>query len=382
MFIYVIVAFALTATLFGVACRGRGQPTQHPPATSTPTPKFMPAAPPSAAILEPGNGFRGSQIMPLRVVYQGTSPTGLREVQLLAQYSNDSQPSVISREDARGTTEKKVSFDWHARAAGSVTLFARAVDQYGQVGESPRISGYIELPPLPPPTKPATTNARYQTAFGIDYARPDKYLTQGEQSRISDPAVLNSLRRDEQSIAHLGEIYKWLKREFTTYKAGGKTIGVVTVDQLLAERRLGGCHDHGLVYSAVVRELGYPAVMARTVSIAWVKRFQSGEKGANVGHVFVEVFLTGKWVLIDSTNGWYVEEGYDPANPVIPLKERVADEAEDETFGFYVERKGIDTWSFGIHSLSESNKAMETFARQLDVETIVYPQYVFQRFEK
>jgi hypothetical protein len=193
--------------------------------------------------------------------------------------------------------------------------------------------------------------------------------------------VLDPLHTKEPSLAHLGQIYRWLKREFAAYSAGGQTIGVVTVNELLEDRRLGGCHDHGLVYAAVVRELGYPAVMARTCSIAWVKRFQSGQKGTHVGHVFVEVFVGNRWVLIDSTNGWYVEKGYDPANPVIALTGNIAG-SDDELYGFYVERKGIDTWAFGIHSPKESTQAMDEFARQLDVEAIVYPEYTFQRYKK
>jgi hypothetical protein len=156
---------------------------------------------------------------------------------------------------------------------------------------------------------------------------------------------------------------------------------VVTVDELLESRQLGGCHDHGLVYAAVVRELGYPAVMARTCSIAWVKSFRAGEKGPHVGHVFVEVYVRGRWVLIDSTNGWYVPEGYDPADPAIPLTGNIAG-SSIENEGFYVERKGTDTWGFGIHSPKESTQAMDEFALQLDVGAIVHPEYAFQRFVK
>jgi hypothetical protein len=221
----------------------------------------------------------------------------------------------------------------------------------------------------------------YQPAFGIDYAHPEQYLGQGEQSRISDPTVLDGLRAEEQSLAHLGDIYRWLKSEFTAYAARGRTIGVVTVDQLLTDRQLGGCHDHGLVYAAVARELGYPALMVRTNSIAWVEQFQAGEQGPHIGHVFVEVYLKGKWVLTDSTNGWYVEEGYDPADPVIPLRGQIAG-SSDEIYGFYVGRKGIDIWGFGIHSPTESTQAMDEFARQLNLENVEYPEYRFQRFAK
>lgn len=230
-------------------------------------------------------------------------------------------------------------------------------------------------------SNPHSISSGYQPAFGIDYTHPKKYLAQGKQSQISNPGVVDHLRSDEQSMAHLGDIYRWLKREFTRYSARGKTIGVVTVDQLLKERRLGGCHDYGLVFAAVARELGYPAVMARTVSLAWVKRSQARQKGTHVGHVFVEVYLNGKWVLIDSTNGYYVEDGYDPADAVIPLKGRIAG-STDETYGFYVERKGIDTWAFGIHSPAESNRVMNTFGRQLRLEDIEYPDYTFKRFPR
>lgn len=237
-------------------------------------------------------------------------------------------------------------------------------------------------PSTPRPTNtptPDVTPIEYSLAFGIDYEHPELYLAQGEQSRISDPNVLDSLRIEEQSLDHLQTIYLWLKREFSAYAAGGKTIGVVTVDQLLTDRQLGGCHDHGLVYAAVARELGYPAIMVRTVSIAWVEQFLAGEKGPHVGHVFVEVYLNDKWILIDSTNGWYLTEGYNPADPVIPLRGSIAG-STDEIYGFYVERKGIDTWTFGIHSPRESSQAMEAFAHEVTFDDIVYPVYEFQHF--
>ena len=234
---------------------------------------------------------------------------------------------------------------------------------------------------MPAPSRPPTAllGQPYRAAFGIDYGQPAKYLAPGEQTRIADPAVISALRQEKQSIAHLGEIYFWIKRQFTTWPAGGQTIGRVTVEQLLAERRLGGCHDWGLVYAAVARQLGYPAVLVDTASIAWARQFQAGEKGPYVGHVFVEVFVAGQWVLVDSTNNWYVSAGYDPANPIIPLRGGIAGPAA-ETYGFYVLRKGSDSWGYGVRNATELHRLMADSARQLQTETIVYPQYTFQRF--
>ena len=78
--------------------------------------------------------------------------------------------------------------------------------------------------------KPGTA---YNLAFGIHYDQPEMYLHQGDQTRLSNPTLINSLRGKSQSIAHLGEIYFWIKREFTTGAAGGKTIGVTTTESFL-----------------------------------------------------------------------------------------------------------------------------------------------------
>jgi transglutaminase-like putative cysteine protease len=214
---------------------------------------------------------------------------------------------------------------------------------------------------------------QYLTAFGIDYSHPDMYLTQGEQTRISNPAALDSLRGRSKGLAHLSEIYRWL-RKFDTYSAGGATIGEATVDELLASRRLGGCHDFALVYAAVARDLGYPAVMVDTASVEWIARFQKGEEGPHVGHVFVEVFLVDRWVLIDSTRGAYVERGYDPANPVF------REPAGGSSTGYYGMFKGIDTNAYGIHSNAELTQAMDALARGVDLGAVTYPTYAWKTF--
>jgi hypothetical protein len=222
--------------------------------------------------------------------------------------------------------------------------------------------------------------SHYRPAFGVDYGHPERYMAQGQQTHICDPSVIDSLRGKEQGIGHLGQIYFWIKGNFTTWSAGGSTIGQVTVDQLLTQRRLAGCHDWGLVFAAAARELGYPAVMVDTVSITWAGQLQAGQKGPYVGHVFVEVFVNEKWVLVDSTNNWYVETGYDPTNPVIPLR-MGNDGTGPGTYGLYVMRKGVDTWGYGIQSNAELQHLMEDTARQLKIDGLVYPGYVFQRFQ-
>ena len=219
----------------------------------------------------------------------------------------------------------------------------------------------------------------YQKAFEIDYTSPDQYLKQGEQTIITDPSGLDPLRGQAKGINHLSFIYDWLHTEFTNIRAKGATIGEVTVNQLLSDRKLGGCHDYGLVFAAAVRELGYPAVMIDSYSIAWIEQFQMGKGEMHIGHVFVEVYLVDQWVLVDPTNGWYVETGYDPSNPVIPLKGPIAGSSK-EIFGFYIDLKGLDTWDYGVYSNTELTEAMDQLAGELTINTISYPSYQFHNF--
>ncbi len=223
--------------------------------------------------------------------------------------------------------------------------------------------------------------AEYGIAFGIDYRNPDKYLNQGEQSQISDFTHLQTLYSNKKGLDNLENIYHWLKDEFTSYSAGGRTIGEVTADELLEKKSLGGCHDYALVYAAVAREIGYPAVMVRTSSIVWIESFKIDEEGAmpRIGHVFAEVYLDKRWILIDPTNGWYLKEGYCPSNPVIPLRGNIAGQTE-EIYGFYVEKKGLDIWDMGIHNQIESGSSMDELARRLNLDSISYPDYNFKNF--
>jgi hypothetical protein len=234
-------------------------------------------------------------------------------------------------------------------------------------------------PPPPSLTPTVPPSARYQSAFGIDYGQPEKYMAQGEQTRFANPSVMGVLLQRKPGMAQVREIFGWLRAEFKASAEGGAAIGISTTEQLLKDRKMTGCHDWALVYSSFARALGYPAVMVDAAGIPWIKQFQGGQKSPYSGHVFTEIFVEGKWILIDSTNGWTVENGYDPANPIIPLKAGFPGETTD-LYGFYIMRKGLDSWGYGIHSNAELTRLMEETARQVKLDTLVNPKYTFGSF--
>jgi hypothetical protein len=315
-------------------------------------------------------------------VYEGPtylSSDGVCCYRVKAIVSGKPAPDVeFSRDDsggAWGSYKVQVNLCYENE---SYVLSASATNSEGTATDTLELSWECEIENEPEKQPDAM---EYGTAFGIDYDNPDKYLAQGEQSKISDTGTIEKLYCEKKDINHLSSIYNWLTSKFSSFSAGGGHIGLVTVDQLLKERKLGGCHDHALVYAAVARQLGYPSVMLETASIPWIKQFQEDSEKAEVhkGHVFVEVYLDNNWILIDPTSGWYVKDNYDPAEPVIPL-DKSGSEQKKEIYGYYAYLKGLDSWDMNIHGNPDTQKAMDETAIQIDLNNIHYPDYKFSRF--
>jgi len=205
---------------------------------------------------------------------------------------------------------------------------------------------------------------------GPNYGAPALYLKAGPQSSV--PLTVAALRQEIglSSAPAAGElvpaVFRWLSSGFGASAEGGRLIGKTTVAGLLKSRKLSGCHDWALVFSGVLRKLGYPALMADAAGIKWAREHKKG--GSFSGHVFVEAFLDGRWMLIDAASGRYVRD-YDPSNPVIPVA------VGGETEGLYVMFKGLDPRSYGINSHEALRAKMEDFAARLPRLKLRYPDY-------
>lgn len=211
----------------------------------------------------------------------------------------------------------------------------------------------------------------YGQTWNVDYDHPEKYLVPGEQSRISSEQTISWLKTkfgQGRGMEGLRDLYIWTSQDFFHYSAGGRNIGKLTIDQLLDTKNSSGCHDDGLVFSAVARYLGYPTIMVESVGLTYAERFQAGNRSDTVGHVFVEVYLTSKWILVDSTTGEYIEE-YQTSNPLIPIKKPPIER------GFFAILKGRDTWEYGIKDLSELIRQDESFAESVDLNKLSIPLY-------
>ena len=212
--------------------------------------------------------------------------------------------------------------------------------------------------------------------YGIDYDNPEKYINSGTQSTITDEEfeiIKTELNIDKIDLKTIKQIHQWRRKNFKGVNAGGKTIGKNTINNILKTREVTGCHDDGLILVSLFRKFGVPAIFVDTAAIQWALDYPNTR--GFFGHIFVEVFLDGKWILFDSNSGEYIEN-YNPLNPVIPITKRGI-----ESKGYYVMFKGLDPKDYSLTGNDNLQHIMKVYAIQLkrEIDNLDFPDYIIKR---
>jgi hypothetical protein len=199
----------------------------------------------------------------------------------------------------------------------------------------------------------------------IDYAHPELWTTPGPLTCISDEHwsdVVGEIgqdvieRKDEQFVS---AVHDYMRRRFRAYAAGGALVAKRNVDRIIDEGTLSGCHDWGLVLTAVLRRAGVPAVFVDTVWVPWAREAVAGTARNSIGHIFVEAYIGERWVLVNSTASC-VTDPYDPLCPHFR-----ADTAPRMGETFFVLFKGLDPKHYGISEIGELTAAMKSKAPKI-----------------
>lgn len=220
--------------------------------------------------------------------------------------------------------------------------------------------------------------------FDIDYASPEKYLASGPQTtltQINKEKIRCEVGDVGAAFDDVKAIFEWKKKSFTTRHAHGRYLGRRTVNDSLVTRTLTGCNDHAAMFAAVLRMYGFPAIVVNAAGIQWAHDVVDGkdvckEHESKVpwalrlsGHAFVETYVEGTWILINSTSGKYIAEDYDPYDPAIPMNNEV------EPDGYYSYSKGIDQASTGVHNQQDVRRMMSSIAPTIACSSIAMPDY-------
>ncbi|MGO9108668.1 MAG: transglutaminase-like domain-containing protein [Thermoguttaceae bacterium] len=151
----------------------------------------------------------------------------------------------------------------------------------------------------------------------IDYSHPAVYLPLnahiGSKDHILKVAAKIRGRTPEEKLV---SIYHWIDSNLV-YKADAPNEWR-DFDGLLRGGNYGGCADYSVVFGALARACGIPTVWVKTLDADWIREFRTrGKEGNWSGHVFLEIFLHDRWVLLDDTQ-LVLYEDYDPKMRILP----------------------------------------------------------------
>ena len=189
----------------------------------------------------------------------------------------------------------------------------------------------------------------------VDRSRPKLWLKSGSQTRVTAKIrnIANKLKHADQWIT-LRRIHRWIKANFRRYRGiKAHVLSRRDATELVEDRTLSGCNDWGLVFITLARATGFPAIYVKSIHKGWARRWVEGDdRGPRMGHVFIELFVQGKWILVDSTRGFYYKN-YNPNNPTLPSN-------------YYAYAKAKDPWDMGQRNVYELRRSIENIAEYLE----------------
>ena len=132
---------------------------------------------------------------------------------------------------------------------------------------------------------------------------------------------------DNKDFSTLKEIYELMCKELNMpeeevrkiYGNKDQMYLGYTAEDYIQKKTLWGCTSYAVIYAQMARAKGIPAILVEGVNIDYIKHIQSGskEKVPMGGHWYVEVYIQGKWYLVNSTTNQIVLD-YEPTNLTLP----------------------------------------------------------------
>ena len=190
----------------------------------------------------------------------------------------------------------------------------------------------------------------------------DRYLLNEGQSKINEDIKIFCNNIGEiNKIEDLKIVDKVFYENFISDKTTPKFLR--SVIEIFNSKTFSGCSDIGLMMSSILREKGIPTVYVETVRIDWLdaERNNRPEKELMMGHIFLEIFVNGKWYLYDPTFRLYYDN-YDNTNNNYPRN-------------FYVFAKDLNCNNFGIFNTKDERRIALERLEDFDVKDYINPNY-------
>lgn len=144
-----------------------------------------------------------------------------------------------------------------------------------------------------------TLSAKEPVFDAIDYASPAKYLviadSLGDHDAIAKQARALKAADDRKTVAN---ILRWMGTHLK--HDGERAYHWRNFDTVVSQRCYGGCADQSIVCGVLLQSAGIPTVWVKTMDVDWIWDFKKKREFTSwSGHVFLEIYLDGQWVLLD-----------------------------------------------------------------------------------
>lgn len=162
----------------------------------------------------------------------------------------------------------------------------------------------------------------------VDYSKPSEYLVIPESlgNRTAILTQASRLKGDTERDT-IANVLAWMQQNLRY--DGKKAYQWRNYDDVVRENAYGGCADEGIVCGVLLKGAGIPTVWVKTMDVAWIWDFKKGRRfAAWSGHVFLEVYVNGKWSLLDP-GGQRLYEGYSPKMRILPGQRFAYDKGND-----------------------------------------------------
>jgi len=166
-----------------------------------------------------------------------------------------------------------------------------------------------------------------------------------------------------KNFEDVAKLWKYFKHQFKRDELDEIPKFERTAEEMIASKIYSGCSDIGTILATILREKGVPTVYLQSANIRWIRDLlEDNERKRRVsGHIFLEIYIGGTWVLFDSDNG-YLYTGYDYNNNSLPD-------------GLYAFSKSLNGQELGSNTTKNNNAIMTELFLNFDLNKYKDPNY-------
>lgn len=151
----------------------------------------------------------------------------------------------------------------------------------------------------------------------IDYESPAKYLIMadslGDAKEILNQAKALKSGNDRKTLAN---VLHWMATQLRY--DGARAYEWRNFDTVASQKCFGSCADQAIACGALLKAAEIPAVWVKTMDVSWIWDFKKKRVFESwSGHVFLEIYLDGRWVLLDP-GASRIYTDYSPRARILP----------------------------------------------------------------